>query len=91
VRESLNQMHSFDPRDAIFLLNKWETLSRKQSKVELFEELKRKVHGIWKDVEDRQILKFAATEESNLFLSPWKIKCKPNDFRYHIYKDVLHL
>lgn len=65
VRGSLNQMHSFDPKDTIFLLNKWDTLSKKQKKLDLFEKMKTKLHEIWKNVEDDCILKFVATDVSN--------------------------
>lgn len=65
VRKSLNQMHSFDPEDAIFLLNKWDTLVLKNRKIDLFEETKKKLHDIWEEVDDKYILKFAAAKVSN--------------------------
>jgi predicted GTPase len=64
VRGSLNHMHSFNPEDAIFLLNKWDTLVLKKRKTDLFEETKRKLHNIWEEVDDKYILKFAAARVS---------------------------
>ncbi|XP_056002432.1 uncharacterized protein LOC125662397 [Ostrea edulis] len=58
VRGSL----SFDPKYAIFLLNKWDSMKQNPRKSEWFVELKRKLHDAWKDVEHDYILKFAATE-----------------------------
>ncbi|XP_061165560.1 dynamin-like protein 2 [Saccostrea echinata] len=61
VRESMNLMYCLDPEDAIFLLNKWDTVvSKKKRKKDLYEELKDKVHEIWEGVKDKTILKFAS-------------------------------
>lgn len=69
-------MHSFDPKDAIFLLNKWDSMKRSERKSEVFKKLKGKLGDTWKDVEENYILKFAATEVNNRFenvLVPWDV------------------
>ncbi|XP_062610414.1 uncharacterized protein in xynA 3'region-like [Saccostrea cucullata] len=60
VRESMSRMYCFDAQDAIFLLNKWDTLSKKTNREALYEELRVTVHEIWEDVKDTNILKFSA-------------------------------
>ncbi|XP_061165684.1 dynamin-like protein 2 [Saccostrea echinata] len=63
VRQSMSQMYCFNPEDAIFLLNKWDAVPQKKNrKRDLYEELKEKVHDIWEDVKDSNILKFASAK-----------------------------
>ncbi|XP_062577144.1 uncharacterized protein LOC134266748 [Saccostrea cucullata] len=63
VRQSMSRMYCFDPQDAIFLLNKWDTvIQKKNRKKDLYEELRDTVHEIWEDVKDTNILKFTAAK-----------------------------
>ncbi|XP_061165679.1 uncharacterized protein LOC133174594 [Saccostrea echinata] len=64
VRQSMSRMYSFDPQDAIFLLNKWDTVipPKRKRKKDLYEDLKEKVHEMWEDVKDTNILKFASAK-----------------------------
>ncbi|XP_062604953.1 uncharacterized protein LOC134266745, partial [Saccostrea cucullata] len=64
IRESMNQMYCFDPEDAIFLLNKWDAVvdKRRTRRRDTYMELKDKVHTIWKEAKDRNILKFASAK-----------------------------
>jgi hypothetical protein len=43
-----------------------------------------KLHDTWKGVEDKNILKFAATEESIPFLSPWSLKIKMQNHQFEL-------
>lgn len=55
-------MVSFDPRDAIFLLNKWDSLIFSDDEPEevVFNNILRKLKKLWGTVTERNVLKFAA-------------------------------
>ncbi|XP_062575016.1 dynamin-like protein 2, partial [Saccostrea cucullata] len=86
VRQSMSQMYSFDPQDAIFLLNKWDSIipTKKRRKKDLYEELRETVHEMWEDVKDTNILKFAAAKvyEEEAYTAEFELF-------YQILKDVI--
>lgn len=55
-------MFSFDPSDAIFLLNKWESLIFSDDEPEevVFNKILRKLELHWETVTVKNVLKFAA-------------------------------
>lgn len=62
VERSRDNMVSFDPRDAIFLLNKWDSLIFSDDEPEevVFNNILRKLKKLWGTVTERNVLKFAA-------------------------------
>ena len=60
----MNSMVSFSPKDVIFLLNKWDTISNEDDdQLESFmEETKECLHKWWKDVDDSCIFRTSATK-----------------------------
>lgn len=56
----MKSMYSHSPEDAIFLLNKWETLILKHQKTDFFEETKKKLCRLWPEAKADYIIKFAA-------------------------------
>lgn len=66
VKDSMNSMVSFSPKDVIFLLNKWDTISNEDDdQLESFmEETKECLHKWWKDVDDSCIFRTSATKVS---------------------------
>lgn len=60
IRESIGGMYSHSPDDAIFLLNKWDTLVLKHQKTDFFEKTKKKLCDVWPEAKADHILKFAA-------------------------------
>lgn len=62
MKDSMENMVSFDPSDVIFLLNKWDSLifSDDEPEDEVFNNILRKLKQLWVNVTVRNILKFAA-------------------------------
>lgn len=61
LRNSMNKgMCCFSPEDTIFLLNKWDTIEHDKRKDMFFESTKTKIRNIWKEIDERHILKFSA-------------------------------
>nr|XP_022309254.1 uncharacterized protein LOC111114991 isoform X2 [Crassostrea virginica] len=61
LRNSMNEgMCCFSPEDTIFLLNKWDTIEHDKRKDKFFESTKTKIRHIWKEINERHILKFSA-------------------------------
>nr|XP_022304819.1 uncharacterized protein LOC111111919 isoform X1 [Crassostrea virginica] len=61
LRNSMNKgMCCFSPEDTIFLLNKWDTIEHDKRKDKFFESTKTKIRNIWKEINERHILKFSA-------------------------------
>lgn len=66
ARNVMKQMFCFDPKDVIFVLNKWDSLSEESYKKQKFyESSKTKIHNIWTDVNDARIVSLSATKASN--------------------------
>ena len=55
VRESLTMMPCFCPKDAIFVLNKWDTIHDEDEKMEFLALTKRKLRELWKEIDDSNI------------------------------------
>lgn len=63
ARNVMKQMFCFDPKDVMFVLNKWDSLSEESNKKKKFYELsKTKIHNIWTDVNDARIISLSATQ-----------------------------
>lgn len=60
VRESLNMMPCFCPKDAIFVLNKWDMIHKEEDKKEFLYITKEKLHELWEEIEDNNIKTLAA-------------------------------
>lgn len=69
VRDSMNQMVSFSPKDVIFLLNKWDTLSDEDEKTieEYLEKSRKTLHKYWEELDDSCIFKISATKVTYSF------------------------
>ena len=76
LRNSMNKgMCCFSPEDTIFLLNKWDTIEHDKRKDKFFESTKTKIRNIWKEINERHILKFSAIKvclKYVLVLNDWK-------------------
>ena len=53
-------MVCFNPEDTIFLLNKWDTLLEDDDKETFLKETKEKLHSIWEEINDNNILEISA-------------------------------
>ena len=60
VRESLTMMPCFCPKDAIFVLNKWDMIRKEEDKKEFLDIIKVKLHELWEEIEDNNIKTLAA-------------------------------
>ena len=56
----MSKMVCFDPRDTVFLLNKWDTIIDPDDKEDYLQSTKRTLHTIWNEIDDRRILKLSA-------------------------------
>ncbi|XP_078328855.1 uncharacterized protein LOC144623867 isoform X3 [Crassostrea virginica] len=63
VRRSLITMPCFSPNEAIFVLNKWDTILEEDDRRECLDITKEKLHELWKEVDDNNILKLAAASD----------------------------
>lgn len=61
-------MPCFYPEDAIFVLNKWDAIPDENQRDAFFENTNKQIHAIWKDVDDRHILKLSAAKVLNICL-----------------------
>lgn len=59
VKRSQNRMVSFSRQDVIFLLNKWDSLLKKDDKDGFYEKTKFHFRDLWADVDDKCILKMS--------------------------------
>lgn len=59
VKRSLEEMVSFDPKDVIFLLNKWDTFLEDDDRKGFFEDINKELCSIWENVNPTRILKFS--------------------------------
>lgn len=66
VRDSMDGMVSFSPKDVVFLLNKWDTISHVdvEGQRAFFEKTKTSLRKVWKEVEDSRIFKISASKVS---------------------------
>lgn len=53
-------MPCFCPKDAIFVLNKWDMIRKEEDKKEFLDIIKEKLHELWKEIEDNNIKTLAA-------------------------------
>lgn len=61
IRDSMTgQMFCFSPEDTLFVLNKWDSIEDDEENEEFFELTKTKLQTIWREVDDRHILKLSA-------------------------------
>nr|XP_022307813.1 uncharacterized protein LOC111113814 [Crassostrea virginica] len=61
IRDSMTgQMFCFSPEDTLFVLNKWDSIEDDEENEEFFESTKTKLQTIWREVDDRHILKLSA-------------------------------
>lgn len=66
VRESLTMMPCFCPKDAIFVLNKWDMIRKEEDKKEFLDITRAKLRELWKKIEDTNIKILAAVSFSFL-------------------------
>lgn len=57
-------MCCFNAEDTIFVLNKWDTIEDDEEKDEFFESAKTKLCTLWKEIDEKHILKLAAVKVS---------------------------
>ena len=62
IRDSMTDMFCFSPEDTLFVLNKWDSIEDDEEKEEYFESTKTKLQSIWREVDDKHILKLSATK-----------------------------
>lgn len=62
----MDGMVSFSPKDVVFLLNKWDTISHVdvEGQRAFFEKTKTSLRKVWKEVEDSRIFKISASKVS---------------------------
>ena len=60
VRKSLTTMPCFSPDEAIFVLNKWDTILEEDHRREFLDITKEKLHDLWEEIDDNNIFKLAA-------------------------------
>ena len=53
-------MPCFCPDEAIFVLNKWDTILEEDHRRELIDITKEKLHELWEEIDDNNIFKLAA-------------------------------
>lgn len=59
VKASLDEMVSFNPKDVIFLLNKWDTLLDDDEKSTYYKKIQKEIQSIWKEVGPGRILRLS--------------------------------
>lgn len=59
VKASLDEMVSFNPKDVIFLLNKWDTLLDDDEQLQFNKKIEKEIQNIWKDVDPGRILRLS--------------------------------
>lgn len=52
-------MVSFNQKDVIFLLNKWDTLLDDDDKITFYENTQTQIRKIWKEVKSERIMKMS--------------------------------
>ncbi|XP_056002434.1 uncharacterized protein LOC125661888 isoform X2 [Ostrea edulis] len=65
VKKSFIEKYGFDPKDPIFLLNKWDTLPRQNLKGGIFVETRLKLHDICEGIDEHHVLEFVASRFSD--------------------------
>lgn len=62
----MDEMVSFNPKDVIFLLNKWETIAhvKENNRDEYFEKNKTCIRTSWKETDDSYIFQISAVKVS---------------------------
>ena len=55
-------MPCFSPEDAIFVLNKWDAIPDENQRDTFLKNTKKQIHSLWKNVDDRHILKLSAAK-----------------------------
>lgn len=65
VKKSFIEKYGFDPKDPIFLLNKWDTLPRQNLKGGIFVETRLKLHDICEGIDEHHVLEFVASRVSS--------------------------
>ena len=69
-------MCCFSAEDTIFVLNKWDTIEDDEGKDEFFESAKTKLRTLWKEIDEKHILKLAAVKVSmhvHASMSKWLV------------------
>uniref|UniRef100_K1R313 Uncharacterized protein in xynA 3'region n=1 Tax=Magallana gigas TaxID=29159 RepID=K1R313_MAGGI len=75
VKNSLNEMVSFDQDDVIFLLNRWDNFLDDDDEEAFFQRTKMHISSIWKEVKSERILKLSMKKtfmEHNYMFSCFK-------------------
>lgn len=74
VKNSLNEMVSFDQDDVIFLLNRWDNFLDDDDEEAFFQRTKMHISSIWKEVKSERILKLSMKKvcKCSLFFT-WQI------------------
>ena len=68
IRDSMTgKMFCFSPEDTLFVLNKWDSIEDDEESEEFFESTKTKLRTIWREVDDKHILKLSAVKV-NMYL-----------------------
>lgn len=62
----MDEMVSFNPKDVIFLLNKWDTIAHvnEKKRKEYFEKTKKDIRTSWKETDDSYIFQISAVKVS---------------------------
>lgn len=76
----MTKMVCFNPEDVIFLLNKWDALLDDDDKETFLRETKDKIHSIWKEIDDDNILPISAGRVCMIMC----MKCRLFAKRLHI-------
>ena len=60
-------MLSFNPKDVIFVLNKWDTIPDVRQRDAFFEEIKNVILAEWEEVDENHIIKLSAAKVFYVF------------------------
>lgn len=94
IRDSMTgKMFCFSPEDTLFVLNKWDSIEDDEENEEFFESTKTKLQTIWREVDDRHILKLSAIKvctcnfyENIMIITKYFIWYHINTFRLSVFR-----
>ena len=61
------EMLSFNPKNVIFVLNKWDTIPDVRQRDAFFEEIKDVIREEWEEVDENHIIKLSAAKVFSVF------------------------
>lgn len=88
VKESMKKMISFDPGDVIFLLNRWDNISKDEDEDAFFYSTKMYIGSIWKEVKSERIMKLCMEKVCTCYESPLgTVMIRDSTYRINVIRD----